>query len=101
MPVKPEIEEFQHELTAWRQDIHAHPETAFEEFRTADIVASKLDGFGLEIHRGLATTGVVGTLRVGSSNRAIGLRADMDALDIHEENTFDYASTVPGKTSYP
>ena len=97
MPAKPEIEEFQHDMTAWRRDIHAHPETAFEEFRTAEVVASKLADFGVEVHRGLATTGVVGTVRVGSSNRAIGLRADMDALDIHEENAFDYVSTVPGK----
>jgi len=97
MPVKPEIAEFQHDMTIWRRDIHAHPETAFEEFRTADVVSSKLADFGVEVHRGLATTGVVGTLRVGSSNRAIGLRADMDALDIHEENAFDHVSTVPGK----
>lgn len=97
MPVKPEIQAFADELGAWRRDIHAHPETAFEEFRTSDIVAEKLDGMGIRVHRGLAKTGVVGTLSVGSSNRAIGLRADMDALDILEENRFDHVSTVPGK----
>jgi len=82
MAVKSEITKFVDELTVWRRDIHAHPETAFEEFRTADIVAEKLEEFGIKVHRGLATTGVVGTLSVGNSNRAIGLRADMDALDI-------------------
>ena len=97
MPVKPEIQEFADAMTEWRRDIHAHPETAFEEFRTADIVAGKLRDFGIQVHRGLAKTGVVGTLSVGDSNRAIGLRADMDALDILEENDFSYASTVPGK----
>jgi hippurate hydrolase len=95
--VKPEIQEFADAMTEWRRDIHAHPETAFEEFRTADIVAGKLRDFGIQVHRGLAKTGVVGTLSVGDSNRAIGLRADMDALDILEENDFSYASTVPGK----
>jgi hippurate hydrolase len=73
------------------------PETAFEEVRTADIVADKLKEFGLEVHRGLAKTGVVGVLRSGSSRRAIGLRADMDALDVHETNDFDHKSTIPGK----
>ena len=76
---------------------HAHPETAFEETRTSDIVAEKLESFGIEVHRGLAKTGVVGTLVVGNSNRAIGLRADLDALDILEENTFEHVSTHPGK----
>ena len=97
MAVKQEIAAFRDEMRAWRRDIHAHPETAFEEFRTSDIVAEKLESFGIAVHRGLAKTGVVGTLKVGESNRAIGLRADMDALDIHEENSFDHASTIPGK----
>ncbi|MED5358561.1 MAG: M20 aminoacylase family protein, partial [Pseudomonadota bacterium] len=77
--------------------MHVHPEIAFEEVRTSDIVAEKLESFGIDVHRGLATTGVVGTLAVGNSNRAIGLRADLDALDIHEENTFGHVSTNPGK----
>jgi len=75
----------------------ATPETAFEEVRTADIVADKLKSFGLEVHRGLAKTGVVGVLRAGTSKRAIGLRADMDALDVHETNDFDHKSTIAGK----
>ena len=97
MAVKEEIAAFAAEMRTWRRDIHAHPETAFEETRTSNIVAEKLESFGLDVHRGLATTGVVGTLSVGNSNRAIGLRADLDALDIHEENTFDHVSTLAGK----
>ena len=97
MPIKDEIAAFANDMRAWRRDIHAHPETAFEETRTSDIVAEKLESFGIEVHRGLAKTGVVGTLAVGNSNRAIGLRADLDALDILEENTFDHVSTHPGK----
>jgi len=97
MAVKDEIAAFQDEIRTWRRDIHAHPETAFEEFRTSDIVAEKLESFSIPVHRGLAKTGVVGTLKVGESNRAIGLRADMDALDVLEENTFDHVSTNPGK----
>jgi hippurate hydrolase len=85
------------DIQAWRRDIHAHPETAFEEVRTGDVVAAKLEEFGIEVHRGLARTGVVGTLRAGTGNRAIGLRADMDALHLHEKNTFDHASKHPGK----
>ena len=91
------IREFHPEMTAWRHDINAHPETAFEELRTADIVARKLESFGLEVHRGLAKTGVVGTLRSGSSSRSIGLRADMDALPLNEANTFAHRSRHPGK----
>ena len=97
MPIKEEIAAYADEMAAWRRDIHAHPETAFEEMRTSDIVAEKLASFGIEVHRGLAKTGVVGTLSVGTSNRAIGLRADLDALDVHEENTFAHISTIPGK----
>ena len=97
MAIKNRIAEFHDEMTAWRRDIHAHPETAFEEVRTADIVAEKLTSFGIEIHRGLAKTGVVGVLQNGNSSRRIGLRADMDALHIHELNDFDYRSTHDGK----
>ncbi|MEC7647307.1 MAG: M20 aminoacylase family protein [Pseudomonadota bacterium] len=97
MAVKEEIVAFADEMRAWRRDIHAHPEIAFDEVRTSDIVAEKLESFGIDVHRGLAKTGVVGTLAVGNSNRAIGLRADLDALDIHEENTFGHVSTNPGK----
>ncbi len=97
MPVKTEIIAFAEDMRAWRKDIHAHPETAFEEIRTSDLVAEKLASFGLKVHRGLAKTGVVGTLSVGNSNRSIGLRADLDALDIQEENTFEHVSKNPGK----
>jgi amidohydrolase len=85
------------EAVKWRRHLHAHPETAFEEHVTSDFVASKLKEFGLEVYRGLGETGVVGTLKRGSSQAAIGVRADMDALFIHEQNTFDYRSRVDGK----
>jgi amidohydrolase len=91
------IEQFQPDMQAWRRDIHAHPETAFEEHRTAQLVADKLREFGLEVETGIAGTGVVGTLTRGRGNRAIGLRADLDALPIVEQNTFDHVSTHPGK----
>ncbi len=86
------------ELTAIRRDIHRHPETAFEEQRTAQIVADKLQSWGIEIHRGLATTGVVGTLKgKRPGQKTIGLRADMDALHLQEKNEFDYASVHANK----
>lgn len=86
------------EMTEWRRDLHAHPELGFEEHRTSDFVARKLEEFGLEVHRGLAGTGVVGVLQAGrGGNQAIGLRADMDALPIEEANQVAYRSTVPGK----
>ncbi len=85
------------ELTRIRRDIHAHPETAFEEVRTAGIVAKLLESYRIEVHRGLAKTGVVGTLKVGNGTKSIGLRADMDALDIHELNEFDHKSVHEGK----
>lgn len=85
------------ELTALRRDLHAHPELAFDEQRTADIVAGELLRYGLEVHRGLAKTGVVGVLKAGSSPRMIGLRADMDALPLAELNEFPHHSKHPGK----
>lgn len=91
------INQFQPDMQAWRRDIHAHPETAFEEHRTAALVAEKLRSFGLEVETGIAGTGVVGTLKKGRGNRAIGLRADLDALPIIEQNTFAHVSTAPGK----
>ncbi|MBM3538591.1 MAG: amidohydrolase [Alphaproteobacteria bacterium] len=96
MPVINRIGAFQQDMTAWRQEIHAHPETAFEEHRTSDFVAAKLKSFGLEVHRGLAGTGVVATLKRGDGP-AIGLRADMDALHIHEKNGFAHKSQNEGK----
>lgn len=80
------------EMQAWRRDIHKHPELGFHEQRTAAKVAGLLEGFGLEIHTGIGTTGVVGVLRRGKGNRAIGLRADMDALPIQEANDFPHRS---------
>ncbi len=91
------IADWQADMTRWRRDIHAHPETAFEETRTSDVVAGLLDTFGIEVHRGLAGTGVVGTLTSGNGARHIGLRADLDALDLHEKNDFDHRSTHDGK----
>ncbi len=85
------------ELTALRRDIHAHPELAFDEHRTADLVASELESYGLEVHRGIARTGVVGVLRAGNSGRMIGLRADMDALPLPELNEFPHRSKHAGK----
>ena len=84
-------------LAALRRDIHAHPELCFKEVRTADLVATKLTEWGIPIHRGLGTTGVVGILKNGSSARAVGLRADMDALPMQEANTFGHASQEAGK----
>jgi len=88
---------FEAELVAFRRDLHAHPEVAFEEHRTAERVAAELGRLGIEVHRGLARTGVVGTLRAGSGTRAIGLRADMDALPIEERNGFDHRSCHAGR----
>ncbi len=84
MPIVNRIAEFHDEMAAWRHDLHAHPELGFEEHRTSDVVAAKLESFGIEVHRGLAGTGVIGVLKNGSSDRTIGLRADMDALPILE-----------------
>jgi hippurate hydrolase len=80
-----------------RKDIHAHPELRFEEHRTADLVAQQLTAWGVPIHRGLGGTGVVGIIKNGASDRALGLRADMDALPILEKNTFEHASRHHGK----
>lgn len=85
------------ELVAIRRDIHAHPELAFQEHRTAALVADFLTRSGIEVHRGIGGTGVVGVLRAGTSTRAIGLRADMDALPITETNSFEHASRNPGR----
>jgi hippurate hydrolase len=84
------------EFIELRRDIHRHPELAFEEHRTADLVARKLEGWGYEVHRGLGGTGVVGKLQRGSSARRLGLRADMDALPILEVTDRPWASAKPG-----
>ncbi len=96
MGVIKEIEQFHAEMTEWRRDIHRHPELKYEENRTSDLVAEKLHEFGIEIHRGLAKTGVVGTIRNGDGP-SIGLRADLAALPLEEKNTFKHASSNPGK----
>lgn len=97
MPIINRIADFAPEMTEWRQDFHAHPELGFEEHRTSDIVARKLESWGIEVHRGLATTGLVGVLRNGTSGRSIGLRADMDCLPMQEQTGLPHASTVPGR----
>jgi hippurate hydrolase len=91
------LSKHQGELTAIRHDIHAHPEMLFEEVRTAGIVTKELSRLGFQVATGIAKTGVVGTLTNGSSRRSIGIRADMDALPIHETTNLPYASKFPGK----
>ncbi len=98
MPAINRIADFHAEMAEWRHQIHAHPETAFEEHKTARLVAELLQSFGLSVDRGIARTGVIGTLK-GSvpSERAIALRADMDALHIEEQNDFSHASQDRGR----
>jgi amidohydrolase len=94
-----EIEAAHDSLAVIRRDIHAHPELAFQETRTSDLVARQLTNWGLEVHRGLGKTGLVGVLRgkKGTGGPSIGLRADMDALPMPENNRFAHASTHPGR----
>src|SRR5678815_1348183 len=91
------VVQFRSEIQQLRRDIHAHPELRFEENRTSDLVAARLTDWGYVVTRGLGTTGVVGTLRHGTSSRSVGLRADMDALPIQELNAFPHRSTHAGK----
>ncbi|MCC8980799.1 M20 aminoacylase family protein [Bradyrhizobium acaciae] len=98
MPTIERIDSFADELTAIRRDLHAHPEIGFEEVRTSGIVADKLTSWGIEVHRGLGGTGVVGVLKgKGNSTRKIGLRADMDALPMEENTNLKWRSTIPGR----
>ncbi|HTR05472.1 MAG TPA: M20 aminoacylase family protein [Paraburkholderia sp.] len=97
MAIPAAIAAIEDEMIALRHEIHAHPELGFEEFVTSDLVAQRLTQWGYEVHRGLGGTGVVGTLKVGDGARRLGLRADMDALPIHEATGLDYASRIPGK----
>ena len=85
------------QIATLRRDIHAHPELCFKEERTADVIAKALGDWGIPVHRGLGTTGVVGIIKSGHSDRAVGLRADIDALPIQEGNTFAHASRHAGK----
>ena len=93
------IRTYHRELTAVRRDIHAHPELAFQENRTSGLVADKLAGWGIDVHRGLAKTGIVGVIagKKKASGRAIGLRADMDCLPMHERNSFEHKSQNEGR----
>ena len=84
-------------ITALRRDLHAHPELCFHEERTADIIAKALTDWGIPVHRGLGKTGVVGIVKNGTSSRAVGLRADIDALPMTERNQFPHASTIRGR----
>ena len=95
-PVLPEVAAIAGEMLVLRHDLHAHPELAYQEQRTGDIVAARLAEWGYEVHRGLGDTGVVGTLRCGDGPR-LGLRADMDALPIKETTGLPYASRHEGK----
>jgi hippurate hydrolase len=98
MPIINRISDFHPDMTEWRHALHAHPEICFEEVWTGDFIAEKLRSFGIEVTRGLGKTGVVGMLKgQGNSPRAIGLRADMDALPMPEENQFEHRSQIDGK----
>jgi hippurate hydrolase len=97
MNALPEIVAQREALVALRHDLHAHPELAFQEQRTSDRVAAFLEAQGIAVHRGLAGTGVVGVLKCGNSPRAIGLRADMDALPVREQNMFPHRSRHDGR----
>jgi len=97
MPLIEGVKKLEKDMTRWRRDLHAHPELGFKEERTSEVVAEKLESFGIPITRGLATTGIVGTLSRGSSKRAIALRADMDALPLQEKNSFAHKSKHDGK----
>ena len=98
MSIVDRIRSYQDELVAIRRDLHAHPEIGFEEERTSAIVAERLAAWGIEVHRGIGKTGVVGILRTGGGNsRRIGLRADMDALPIEETTGLDCISRNPGR----
>ncbi|MDP5336241.1 MAG: M20/M25/M40 family metallo-hydrolase, partial [Paracoccaceae bacterium] len=99
MPIKNRIAGMQDEVTAWRRDLHAHPEILYETHRTSAFVADMLRGFGCdEVATGIGRTGVVGVIhgRATGSGKVIGLRADMDALPILEATGLDYASETPG-----
>jgi len=97
MNISPEIQALHTDMSRWRRQLHQYPETAFEETGTAQLIAEQLQQIGIEVHHGLAKTGVVGVLRNGNSTNSIALRADMDALFIQEHNRFEHASCHDGK----
>ena len=96
-PLLDRARRYQDELSAIRRDIHAHPELGLEEYRTADLVARKLEEWGIEVHRGVGKTGVVGVLRNGNGQASVGLRADMDALPMQEATGLPHASQNPNR----
>ncbi len=97
MNISPEIKALHADMSRWRKQLHQYPETAFEETGTAQLIAEQLQQIGIEVHHGLAKTGIVGVLRNGNSTNSIALRADMDALFIQEQNQFEHASRHDGK----
>jgi amidohydrolase len=97
MPILPRIAAYTEELVATRRDIHAHPEIGFEEERTSELVTNKLSSWGIEVHRGIGRTGVVGVLKGEPGSRRIALRADMDALPMQEETGLPFCSKNPGR----
>ena len=98
MPVINSLAERKEEMREWRRELHQHPEICYEEVWTSDFIAAKLQSFGIEVHRGMGKTGVVGVLHGrGNGKRAIGLRADIDALPMQEMNEFAHASQNPGR----
>ena len=97
MKITTYLKQYHDEMRQWRQHLHQFPETAFEETQTAQFIADKLTGFGLQVQQGLGKTGVVATLSAGNSNKKIALRADMDALFIQEQNSFAHKSCHDGK----
>jgi hippurate hydrolase len=101
MTAREHLDQLHPDMIAWRQDFHAHPEIGFEEERTSQLVAERLEQWGVEVHRHLGGTGVVGVIRgrhqSAGSNRAIGLRADMDALPMQENNGFAHRSQIEGR----
>ena len=98
MPVINSLAERKEEMRKWRRELHQHPEICYEEVWTSDFIAAKLQSFGIEVHRGMGKTGVVGVVRGnGDSDRAIGLRADIDALPMQELNEFEHASKIPNR----
>jgi amidohydrolase len=97
MPILPRIAAYTEELVAIRRDIHAHPEIGFEEERTSELVSNKLSSWGIEVHRGIGRTGVVGVLQGQPGSRRIALRADMDALPMQEQTGLPFCSQHPGR----
>ncbi len=97
MSILDAVRGYHDELTTIRRDLHANPELGLEEFRTAEIVAQKLASWGIEVHRGIGRTGVVGVLRKGTGTATVGLRADMDCLAMDEETNLPHRSQIPGR----